>query len=130
MSEDAEDFAGYVSARVRSMKSQLLEQSKLETFIDKKDAAAIGESLLSSSYEDEMAEALTHLQGPDAIEDAASRNLVKTFATLRRMCRGGRTFGILSCRCSSLASLSRIVDLVACLASAPRSCAHRAGTAD
>lgn len=84
----SEDFAGYVSARVRSMKSQLLEQSELETLIDKNDASAISEALLSSSYEHEMAEALTHLQGPDAIEDAASRNLVKTFATLRKMCRG------------------------------------------
>lgn len=85
---ESEDFAGYVSARVRSMKSQLFERSELETFIDKNDAGAIGETLLSSTYEDEMAEALTQFQGPDAIEDAASRNLVKTFATLRRMCRG------------------------------------------
>lgn len=48
---------------------------------------AIGETLLKSQYEVEMAEALSRYSGAEAIDDAVSRNLVNTFARLKAMCR-------------------------------------------
>ncbi|MCH8205217.1 MAG: V-type ATPase subunit [Candidatus Hydrogenedentes bacterium] len=81
-------FAAYISARVRGMASTLMTRGTLDSFLDKGDLKAISEALLSSPYEVEMAEALTRYEGVEAIEDAVSRNLVNTFARLRRIGRG------------------------------------------
>jgi vacuolar-type H+-ATPase subunit C/Vma6 len=70
------------------MKSFLLSHSELDHLLDSGDPVAITETLLLSPYEDEMAEAMSRYQGADAVEDAVSRNLVKTFGKLRRVCRG------------------------------------------
>lgn len=79
-------FAAYVTARVRGMKSTLLSRNELIGMLDHARLDAMGETLLKSPYEDEMAEALTRYQGAEAIEDAVSRNLVNVFAKLRTMC--------------------------------------------
>ncbi len=81
-------FAAYISARVRGMASTLMTRGTLESLLDKGDLKAITEVLLTSPYEVEMAEALTRYEGAEAIEDAVSRNLVNTFARLRRIGRG------------------------------------------
>lgn len=81
-------FAAYISARVRGMMSVLISPGVLDSFLDKGDLKAIIDALLTSPYEVEMAEALTRYQGAEAIEDAVSRNLVNTFAKLRRIGRG------------------------------------------
>jgi vacuolar-type H+-ATPase subunit C/Vma6 len=84
----AKSFSEHISARVRGMKSTLLDTAQLDAMIDKSDAAAMADTLLTSPYEVEMAESLTQYAGADAVEDAASRNLVNTFAKLRAACRG------------------------------------------
>ncbi len=80
-------FAAYITARVRGMKSTLLSRNELVGMVDHARLDAMGEALLKSPYEDEMAEALTRYQGAEAIEDAVSRNLVNVFAKLKNMCR-------------------------------------------
>ena len=80
-------MASFINARVRGMKSALLSRSELEGMLDAGRIDQIGETLLKSPYEVELAEALSRYQGADAIEDAVSRNLVATFAKLRAMCR-------------------------------------------
>jgi ATP synthase A1 C subunit len=84
----ATTYAAYLSARVRGMKSGLLDRAQLDAMIDKADPDSMADSLLTSPYEVEMAESLTRYAGADAVEDAASRNLVNTFAKLRSASRG------------------------------------------
>ncbi|MFP6582601.1 MAG: V-type ATPase subunit [Candidatus Hydrogenedentota bacterium] len=84
----ANTFAAYINARVRAMKSSLMESSELDALLDSAGPDAMAELLLTSSYEVEMAEAMTRYQGADAVEDGVTRNLINTFAKLRRMCRG------------------------------------------
>ncbi len=83
----ADSFGAYINARVRGMKSALLSRNELEAMLDGGRIDQIGEALLKSPYEVELAEALSRYQGADAIEDAVSRNLVVTFGKLRSMCR-------------------------------------------
>lgn len=81
-------FAAYIGARVRGMKSHLMDSSDLDALLDSADPDAMAEILLTSAYESEMAEAMTRYSGADAVEDGATRNLVNTFSKLRRMCKG------------------------------------------
>lgn len=80
--------AAYINARVRGMKSSLMDSSELDALLDSSGPDAMAELLLTSAYEAEIAEAMTRYQGADAVEDGVSRNLIATFAKLRRMCRG------------------------------------------
>ena len=77
----------YINSRARGMKSRLLSRSEIEAMLDSGRIDQMGESLLKSDYETELAEALSRYQGTDAIEDAVSRNLVATFAKIRGMCQ-------------------------------------------
>jgi len=83
----ADSFASFINARVRGMKSSLLSRNELESMLDNGKVDQIGDTLLKSPYEVELAEALSRYQGADAVEDAVSRNLVNTFGRLRAMCR-------------------------------------------
>lgn len=80
--------AAYINARVRGMKSSLMDASDLDALLDSAGPEAMADLLLTSGYETEMAEALTRYQGADAVEEGVTRNLIATFAKLRRMCRG------------------------------------------
>lgn len=80
--------AAYVTARVRGMKSQLLSNTDLDQLLAGGNEEAMVQQLLASPYEAELAESLTRYQGADAVEDAATRNLVHTFAKLHRACTG------------------------------------------
>lgn len=79
---------GYMNARVRGMRSTLLSRSDLEALLDRGHAHGMTELLLTSTYEHEAADSLTHLQGADAVEDAVTRNLINTFVKLRRIASG------------------------------------------
>ena len=50
--------AAYISARARGMKSNLLDTTQLDAMIDKADAVAMADTLLTSPYGVEMAESL------------------------------------------------------------------------
>ena len=82
---NAKTFAAYISARVRGMKSHLMESSDLDALLDSAGPDAMAEILLTSAYESEMAEAMTRYSGADAVEDGATRNLINTFSKLRSM---------------------------------------------
>ena len=79
----------YINARVRGMKSHLFTRSQYEGMIDQGTVQAVVDALMESSYEQEMAEALTQYTDADAVEDALSRSLVNTFSRLSRMTQGG-----------------------------------------
>jgi ATP synthase A1 C subunit len=97
---DTETFAAYINARVRGMKSALFSSSDLTGLVDAADIKALENALLSSPYENEMAESMTRYEGADAVEDAVSKNLVTTFAKLQRLCSGelGELAGIFLAR--------------------------------
>lgn len=77
-----ETFAAYFNARIRGMKSQLLSRAELDELLDTDDVQATVGKLAESPYKVELAEALSHAQGADAVEEAVSRNLVNTFRKL------------------------------------------------
>jgi V/A-type H+/Na+-transporting ATPase subunit C len=84
MSAGNESFATYFNARIRGMKSRLLTRAQFDDFLEVGSEQAIVDRLLNSPYSEEMAEALTRASGAQAVEDAASRNLVNTFNKLLR----------------------------------------------
>jgi len=88
MTQVLDMFAANISARVRGMKSGLMSRTDLEALYEKGTPEAMAEYLLTTSYEVEMAESLSSYKGYEALEDAIGRNLVKTFAGLKSMCRG------------------------------------------
>lgn len=93
-------FRIHINARVHGMMSTLLARADIDAFLDGGSVDAMVDGLVSSPYAAEMAEALTRYQGADAIEDGVSRNLINTFAKLRRICRGryGELVGIFLAR--------------------------------
>ena len=85
---NVKSHAAHVSARVRGMKSHLLDATDLDSLLDSTGPDAMAELLLTTPYESEMAEAMTRYQGADAVEDGVTRNLIHTFTKLRKMCDG------------------------------------------
>ena len=70
----------HANTRVRGLKSRLFTPAALKEFLTQSGGPkAMSDALLESPYRTEMAEALTRLEGADAIEEAASRNLTATF---------------------------------------------------
>ncbi|NUM53686.1 MAG: V-type ATPase subunit [Candidatus Hydrogenedentes bacterium] len=86
--ETAEVFAPYLNARIGGMRSKLFTKQHMEDLINLYDVEKIGDDLLESPYQQEMAEALTRAKGVDAIEEAVSRNLVNAQQALSRMAAG------------------------------------------
>ena len=86
--EDIDPFMAYLNSRVRGMRSRLFTREQYEQLLDADGTTGISDQLLASPYQHEMAEALTRYQGADAIEDAASRNLVHTYERLLRVTQG------------------------------------------
>ncbi len=85
---NAKSHAAHVSARVRGMKSHLMDTNDLDSLLESAGPDAMAELLLTSPYESEVAEAMTRYQGADAVEDGVTRNLIHTFTKLRKMCDG------------------------------------------
>lgn len=86
--DDAVEQPVYCNARIRGMKSRLMPRAALDDLLDQGDPNVIIEVLLNSEYKTEMATALTRYAGVDAIEDAVSRNLSRTFQRLLELARG------------------------------------------
>jgi len=84
MTDGDNAFIVYLTARARGMKSALLTRAQFDEMLEADTLQVMSDKLLNSSYETEMAEALTRLQGADAIEDALFRNFVNTFRILLR----------------------------------------------
>lgn len=78
----AEMYAIHVCARIRAMRSDLFSRAQIEDILEGHDLAATIDRLLASPYKQEMAEALTRYQGANAVEDAVTRNMVRTFRRL------------------------------------------------
>jgi ATP synthase A1 C subunit len=79
-----EAFSTYYSARIRAMKSRLLTRAQYDEILEGNDVQVAVDKLLNSVYAEDMADSLTRVQGADAVEDAVSRNLVKTLQKLYR----------------------------------------------
>ncbi len=85
---DHPDNMVYYNTRVRAMKSALLSREQFEELLGMGDVQRIIEFMLSSPYEEDIAESLTRYEGADAVEDAASRNLVRTYQRLLGFAQG------------------------------------------
>jgi V/A-type H+/Na+-transporting ATPase subunit C len=73
----------YRNARIRGMKSRLMEREALDDLLDQGELSILIEVLLNSEYKEEMAEALSRYDGADAVEEAVSRNLAATFERIQ-----------------------------------------------
>lgn len=74
--------AAHFNARIRGMKSRLFSREQFDNLLDLDDIALLMDVLLNSPYGPDLAEALAASQGVDAVEDAVSRNLARTFSTI------------------------------------------------
>ena len=78
----------YFNARIHARRSELLTKPRYEEMLLSSDAAGIVRCLLGNPfYEKDMAEALLHGEGADAVEEAAGRNLNREFELLTRIVR-------------------------------------------
>lgn len=81
----SEAFSIYYSARIRGMKSKLFTRAQYDEILEGHDVQVAVDKLLNSpAYGEDMASALTRAHGADAVEDAVSRNLVRTMQRLYR----------------------------------------------
>ena len=80
-----ETIAPYINSRVAGMRSRLLTEAKLEELIDLDGVDRIVDALMATPHQEDLAEALTRFSGVDAIEEAVSRNLVKSFQKLKSL---------------------------------------------
>jgi V/A-type H+-transporting ATPase subunit C len=83
-----ETMAPYINSRVAGMRSRLVTQAKFEELIDVEGVDRLVDAMMATPYQEDLAEALTRFSGVDAIEEAVSRNLVKTFQKLRSLSSG------------------------------------------
>ncbi len=78
----------YVNARIHARRSELLTRQRYEELLQSGDLAGLVRNLLGNpSYEKDMAEALLHGEGANAVEEAAGRNLDREFEFLMRIVR-------------------------------------------
>lgn len=79
----SEAFSIYYSARIRGMKSKLFTRAQYDEILESHDVQVAVDKLLNSpAYSEDMADSLTRAQGADAVEDAVTRNLVRTMQRL------------------------------------------------
>ena len=84
------DYA-YVNARIKAMKSCLLDQSLLEQLINKPDIDSLIAELEKTTYREELEKAGMLYSGIDCIEVAIRKDLVKTFRTILNLIKGDDT---------------------------------------
>ena len=78
----------YINARVHARRAELLTKPRYEEILQCADTGNIVRWLLAHpGYEKDMAEALLHGEGANAIEEAAGRNLDREFELLARIVR-------------------------------------------
>ena len=78
----------YVNARIRAMKSSLLDTSLLEQLINKPDLDSLIAELEKTTYREELEKAGVLFSGITRIEVAIRKDLVKTFRTILNYIRG------------------------------------------
>ena len=78
----------YVNARIRAMKSRLLDQTLLEQLINKPDLDTLISELEKTTYREELEKAGVLFSGITRIEVAIRKDLVKTFRTILDYIRG------------------------------------------
>jgi V/A-type H+-transporting ATPase subunit C len=78
----------YANARIRAMKSRLLERSALEELAAKLDVDAVINQLQETPYREDIADASVKHSGKACVEDALRRNLGKTFRLLLSFVNG------------------------------------------
>jgi len=83
MTEDR-PFPVYFAARVRGQKSRLFHRAQYDEMLEAAEIQTTIDKLLASTYSEDMADALSRMEGADAVEDAVSRNLVRTYQRLFR----------------------------------------------
>ncbi len=81
----------YVNARIRAMKSRLLDPSLLEQLINKPDLDSLITELEKTTYREELEKAGVLYSGITRIEVAIRKDLVKTFRTILNLIKGGDT---------------------------------------
>ncbi|OPX66216.1 MAG: V-type ATP synthase subunit C [Methanoregulaceae archaeon PtaB.Bin056] len=81
----------YVNARIKAMKSRLLDRSFLEQLINKPDIDSLIAELEKTTYREELDKAGVLYSGIHRIEVAIRKDLVKTFRTVLNLIRGGET---------------------------------------
>jgi len=74
---------GYINARMRGMKSRLLDRKSLDTLILQPDIESLFGELEKTPYKDEIVEAKGKYSGIPSLEYALRKNLVKTFRKVR-----------------------------------------------
>lgn len=79
---------GYVTARLRSMKSHLLDDSFFERLILMKSLTEIIVALEQTTYKKDIHEGVLLAPGIDGVENGLRNNIVNTFTTLRGMVDG------------------------------------------
>ncbi len=72
---------GYVHARIRGMKSRLLNRKELEDLAVKFDVDLIISELEKTPYRAEIEEARVQYSGVTCVEEALRRNLANTFGS-------------------------------------------------
>ena len=78
----------YINARIRAMKSRLLDTSFLEQLINKPDLDSLIAELEKTTYREELEKAGVLFSGITRIEVAIRKDLVKTFRTILKFISG------------------------------------------
>lgn len=74
-----ETDAGYATARLRGMRSHLLERSFYERLIDAPDAQAIVKELMGTAYASDLEEGIVHGRTFQVVDDALKENMVRAY---------------------------------------------------
>ena len=75
---------GYVNARIRGMKSRLLDRHTLEDLIFQPDLDSLISGLEKTPYKEDIIEAKVLYQGVLCIEYALRKNFIRTFQKTNR----------------------------------------------
>ncbi len=79
---------GYANARIRGMKSRLLDRRTLDELAAKPDVNALIVELEKTPYMEDIAEASTRYQGIQCLEYALRRNYTRTFKKILGIVKG------------------------------------------
>ena len=82
------DDYGYLAARVRGMKGELLPEAFFRDLLEQRELMKMADSLLSSPYGKDMSLALTVDSGLNAIEKVLRQNLCRVFRKVLGMSSG------------------------------------------
>ena len=78
----------YVNARIKAMKSRLLDRSVLESLIFKPDIESVITELGNTAYKDEIEKASVHYSGITCIEVALRKDFANAFRKIVRFMKG------------------------------------------